>query len=477
MSEASELEILRARVAELEAQLDEGTPHAQEPMSGSAWRALTAGVLIVLACVLAPLSVASVWASAVLSDTDQYVETVAPLAEDPAVQQAIADEVTQAVLENLEVEEVTGELLETLASQEDVPPRVAAALPGLAVPLTNGVEGFVETQVERVLASDQFATVWAEVNRIAHDQVVTLLEGNAGGAVSAQDDTITLNLGPIIAEVKDRLVDQGFSLASNVPEVDRSFVLVESGAVSDAQTFYQVLTTLGVWLPLVALALLAAGVAAARDRRRALLRGALGIAAAMVLLGVVLAVARLWYVGTTPAGVLTEEAAGNVFDTLVRFLRTGVRALGILALLVALAAFLTGPSVTAARSRAALSGGIGRARGGAESAGWNTGRFGTWVWSHKRALWVTTFIAAGLVLMFWTRPSGWVVVATALVVGLVLLVLEFLATPPPMQPAPGPADVVPPAQDPPATVPRQPVPAEYGEPGTGSPEDTAPLPR
>ncbi len=46
--------------------------------------------MITLACVLAPLGVVSVWASAELSNTDAYIETVAPLAHDPAVQKAIS---------------------------------------------------------------------------------------------------------------------------------------------------------------------------------------------------------------------------------------------------------------------------------------------------------------------------------------------------------------------------------------------------
>ena len=437
MTDPDEVERLRARVAELESQIattDHAAPPAHEPGRRSRWWALGSAVLLTLACVLAPISVTSVWASAEISDTDQYVETVAPLADDPAVQRAVANEVTDAVIENLDIEQVANDLLVTLGELENVPPRLAAVLPGLAVPITNGVENFTRTQVNNVLASDQFAAVWAQVNRIAHQQVVTLLEGNEGGAVSAQGDTITLNLGPIIDQVQTRLVDQGFTLAENIPPVDRSFVLVQSGSISDAQAVYQLLNTLGVWLPFIALALFAAGVALARDRRRALLKGALGVAGAMVALGVALTVARLWYVGATPADILTEEAAGSVFDTLVRFLRTGLRALGVLALLVALAAFLTGPSTGAVRTRAALEGGVGSLRGGAEAAGWNTGRFGTWTYAHKTGLRIAAFLTGGLVVMFWTRPSAWVVVGVALVVVLALLLIEFLASPPKASP-------------------------------------------
>lgn len=454
MDETKEVERLRARVAELEAQMTktEGAapPSPEKRGRGSVWWAVSSAVLITLACVLAPLSVASVWASSELSDTEQYVETVAPLADDPAVQDALAAEITTTIFENLDVEDLTSEALAAIAAQPDVPPRVAAALPALATPIANGVQSFTRDQVDSLLASPQFAELWAQVNRVAHEQVVKLLEGNQGAAVSAQDGTITLNLAPIIEEVKTRLVAQGFDLANNIPAVDKSFVLAESDAITDAQGFYSLLNTLGVWLPIVALALFAVGVALARDRRRALLKGGLGLAAAMVVLGVALTLVRMWYVETTPAGILTAEAAGSVFDTLVRFLRTGLRAVAVLGLVVALAAFLTGPSTAAVKTRATLERGIGSAREGAESAGWDTGRVGTWTFAHRRALRIGVVIAGGLLLMFWSRPTGWVVASIALIVVLALAVIEFLATPP-VEAAPAPAEA------PHAGVPEEPV--------------------
>ena len=432
MDDPKEVERLRARVAELETHLETrgDSPPPPGKARRSVWWAVSAAILITVACVLAPLSVTSVWASNILSDTDQYVETVAPLADDPAVQDAIANEVTTAIFTNLDVEAVTTDALEAIAAQPDIPPRVAAALPGLAVPIVNGVESFTRDQVETLLASPRFATLWAEVNRIAHDQVVTLLEGNEGGAVSAQGDTITLNLAPIVAAVQDRLVARGFDLAANIPTVDRTFVLVQSDAIADAQGFYSLLNTLGIWLPVAVLVLFVAGVVLARDRRRALIKGSLGLAGAMILLGVILALGRMWYVDTTPANILTETAAGNVFDTMVRFLRTGIRAVGVLALVVAIGAFLAGPSAAAVKTRATLERSIGSAREGAEGAGWETGRVGTWTYAHKRALQVTAAIAGGLVLIFWTQPSGWVVLWIALAVVLALAVIEFLAQPP-----------------------------------------------
>jgi hypothetical protein len=389
-----------------------------------------AGLLIVTACALAPLAVTAVWASTQVSDTDEYVRTVAPLAADPAVQEVLSAEVTDAILDNVPVEEVTTALLTSVADQPDLPPRVAAAVPGLAGPITSGVESFTRTQVERLVSSDQFATLWAEVNRVAHSQVVTLLEGNEGGAVSAQGDTVTLNLGPIIEHVKKVLVAQGFSLAEKVPTVDRSFVLVQSDSVTKVQTFYRVLNNLGAWLPLVALALLAIGVFVASNRRKALLRGSLGVVAAMLVLGVALAVLRALYAQSTPGNVLTAEAAGNVFDTLVTYLRTGLRAAAVFGLLLALAAFLTGPSSASVGARSSMTRGISSLRGGARAAGWNTGRLGSWVFNHRRLLRGAVLVAGGLVLLFWTRPTSAVILGTALVVVVAVAVVEFLAQPP-----------------------------------------------
>jgi hypothetical protein len=86
--------------------------------------------------------------------------------------------------------------------------------------------------------------------------------------------------------------------------------------------------------------------------------------------------------------------------------------------------------VSAARTREALKKGIGSLRGGAESAGLNTGRFGAWTFAHKRMLLVASVVGGALVLTFWSRPTVTVVVVTAVVVLFAVGVIEFLGRPP-----------------------------------------------
>jgi hypothetical protein len=325
--------------------------------------------------------------------------------------------------------------------------------------------------VHNVVASPTFATVWNRVNRLAHASMVKLLEGNQGGVISAQGNNVTLNLGPIITVVKQRLVARGFTPASNIPTINKSFVLVRSDAVTKAQGLYRVLNTLGVWLPIITLALLAAGVALAVRTRRALAAGALGIAGSMLVLGVALAVARVLYLNAVPADVLPPTAAGDVFDTLVRFLRYSLRTVALAGLIVALGAYLTGPGTGAVRTRSAFSRGIGQLRGGAEHAGMNTGPVGAWTYAYRRWLRLGAVVIGAVVVVLWSQPNVPLILTVTGLVLVAIAIIEFLARPPTEETA-APATT--------ATVPRQATATDRpgdGEPGEpASPEPSAQKP-
>lgn len=91
----TELDRLRARVAELEADRRRGP--------GRRVRSLVAILLVVVGCVLAPLGVVAAWTADTVGDTDRYVKTVAPLASDPDIQNAVANRVTSAVMDHLDL--------------------------------------------------------------------------------------------------------------------------------------------------------------------------------------------------------------------------------------------------------------------------------------------------------------------------------------------------------------------------------------
>jgi hypothetical protein len=400
------------------------------PAGRQRWRTIVAVLLIVLGCVLAPLAGVAVWARNQVTNTDRYVRTVAPLASDPAIQAAMADQITAQIFTYLDVRGLTDQAVDALAEQ-GLPPRLADQLQGFAGPLASGIQGFVRTEVGKIVQSQAFADAWVQANRVAHQALVTALTGQGDdGAVTVEGDTVTLNLAPFIETVKQRLVEGGFGLAERIPQVNASFVLFDVKNLTQARSAFNLLNTLGVWLPIIAIVLLGIGVVVAKDHRRALVGAAVGVAVAMVGLGLVLAVFRTIYLDSVPAAVLPHDAAAVLYDTIVAYLRLGLRTILVLALVVAAGAFLTGQSTTALRTRQRLAAGIGRLRGGAEQAGWRTGPVGTWVYANKQLLRIAAVTLAALALVFWGQPTGKTILVLAGLLVVALALIEFLGQPP-----------------------------------------------
>jgi hypothetical protein len=426
--ERAELERLRAEVSTLRSQTKRGGVMT-EPAARQRWRAIVATLLIVLGCALAPLAGVAVWARNQVTNTDRYVATVAPLASDPAIQTAITDQITAQIFTYIDVQELTTEAVDALAAR-GLPPQLAGRLQALAIPLASGVESFTRTQVEKVVQSQAFADAWVQANRLAHDALVAALTGEGGGAVTVENDTVSVNLAPFIQTVKQQLVASGFTLAERIPQVNASFVLFQSEDIVRARSAFNLLNTLGNWLPVIALVLLGIGVYVAKDHRRALVGAGLGVATGMLLLALSLAIFRSIYLDAVPAAVLPHDAAAVLYDTIVRFLRAGLRTILVLGLVVAAGAFLTGQSTTAVRTRQSLAGAMGWLRGSAEGAGLRTGPVGGWVHGHRRALRIGAVVLAALALVFWSRPTGKVVIGLAVALLVVLAIIEFLARPP-----------------------------------------------
>ena len=191
----------------------------------------------------------------------------------------------------------------------------------------------------------------------------------------------------------------------------------------------RVLQIMGGWLPVIALLVAAAGVYTAFNRRHALIGAALAVFAAMLLLGIVLTVFRDVYLDHLPPGA-SSAAAGAVYDALIKFLRAGVRALGAVALVTAVGAFLSGPSRIAVLVRTSCSRSIGAGRDVAVSSGLRLGAVGRFVHRFKRGIGVAIVVVAAIVLFTWNYPTTMVVVWTAVIVLAGFAIREFLDTGP-----------------------------------------------
>lgn len=433
------LEQLREETAALETELGiaEETPPPAAPSSrGGWWRPVVATVAIILVALLAPLAVVATWAHDEIADTDRYVATVAPLADDPAIQDAVSQRITAELLARLDIQSVTRQATKALASR-GVSPNVAASLQALGTPLANAIENFVGDQVDKIVRSQQFADAWSEMNRVAHTQMVAVLTGETSDAVTVEGGAVQLNLGPVIDQVKARLADLGFALISKIPPFTAEFTVFQSDDLAKAQTAFRVLSALAHGLPIVALVLLGVAVAVARNRRRTLVVGSVVVAVSMLLLGLLLNAFRIVYLDAIPADQVPPDAAAAVYDQVVSFVRLSLRAVLVIFLAVAAVAWVTGPEPAPVAVRRGTTRALDAVRHRRDSAGLNTGPVGDFLGRYRTAIRATV---GGLVVLLYVladHPTGAWTLKLLIVAGLVLLVVELLARPPVAGPAAG----------------------------------------
>jgi hypothetical protein len=166
---------------------------------------------------------------------------------------------------------------------------------------------------------------------------------------------------------------------NKIPDVHTAFPLFPSKNLVKAQRAYRLVNDLKIVLPILTMALLGLGVVIARRHRRALIGAGLGFAASMLLLGAALMIARTIYLSSVPASVLPAGAAAAAFDILVRFIKTALRTLLVVGLVVAVGAFFTGPSAPGPRRRRSGSAagsrlGSARSAAAAKRRAWVPGR-------------------------------------------------------------------------------------------------------
>lgn len=403
----SELDALRERNEELEKARSASTAHRV----GRVARATGSAALIIIGVLCLVLMPLAIWGRNLVLDTDRYVETLTPVATDVGVQNAVIGAIDRQFQENVDVKALVAEVL---------PPRAQV----LAAPLSSAVNGLVNTVATNFVRSDAFQKLWVGINRLAHTQVKYLLTGKRPKDAAVQVDSsgkVLLDLSQVVDNVKTRLVAAGLTVASKVPAVGTTIEIADVHGLTKARKATRLLNNLANWLPWVGLVLVAGGIAAARKRRRALITTALSFGAGMIVIGIGLLIGRNLYLDGVPPDKLPRDSAAFIFDTLVRFLRYGIRLLLLVALLVALGAWVSGPSRSAVATRRFVMS-APRALGQKLS----TGPVGPFVAAHVTALRIGIVALAFIILLLGDAPSLATVIVLAVLAVVLLLVVELL---------------------------------------------------
>ncbi len=153
-----------------------------------------AGVFAFLAPFLLILGIIGSWVNNTALDTDKFVARVGPIIDQPAVQTAVSQKLGQ-------------ELVSVLNLQAKLEPVLPENIKFLAGPIASGANSFVEQQVTKIVASDQFKQSWDTALKLTQAQVAAALEGKNKNLV-VENGQVYINLIVVVNNVLQQLSTQ-----------------------------------------------------------------------------------------------------------------------------------------------------------------------------------------------------------------------------------------------------------------------------
>ncbi|MEU0760367.1 hypothetical protein ABZ351_11910 [Streptomyces microflavus] len=268
------------------------TSNTSKASAISATSVALSAVLLILLAVLVPFSALSAWVDLEIDDTDRYVAAVSPLSSDPAVQSTVTDLITDEAMRQIDLG-----------------------------PLQDTVRDFLHEAVRSFTSTEAFRTAWDTANRTAHEAVTAALDGDSGEAV-------TIDLAPVIEQVKQDLVSQGVPFADQIPVQRTEITVIGADRADSLRDSFHWLRYCSIWPAVATLVLLVlvVGIATVRGGLRAALTATAAVGAGFVLGAIVLrilvAVGRSRVLDEVPGS--DRDAAAAVVDALTASLRTTV---------------------------------------------------------------------------------------------------------------------------------------------------------
>ena len=256
--------------------------------------------LAVIAVLLATMAVDAYWLHDRIFNNEQFVESLAPLPQDPAVSTAIA---TKTV--------------EVLSASGTAEAKVAEVLPDRLAFLTPNVFDLVEEKVFdatiRLVSSDAFARVWTKGLETVHAVIIGILDGDPAYPTTGD---VGLNLEGTAGLVLDELDKQGIDLFAEIETSVGEIAFIQAEMLAGPRSLINAFHT-GVWvLPIVALLVLGLAVLIDRDRLRPIQIFGIGLAIA-ILLSLIAIRIFAGYAGGKVENEIYREAAASVWDALL----------------------------------------------------------------------------------------------------------------------------------------------------------------
>jgi len=301
---------------------------------------ILARVLVVLAALIAALSLLAGFVRYQALDNETFNDAAAELIADPTIRDQIALTLVEALYANVDVQ---------TALEEKLPPDQQ----GLAGPISAIARELADRAAIRVLERPRAQELWVRSLSTTHEQLLRVLDDDLTN-VQTEGGFVVLNLRPLVIQLGERVAIFG-RVAQKLPPDTGRIQIMEAQQLETAQELTNWLQILGRFLWFVPLALAALAIWLAGDRKRSIVRMlAIGAIAAGLLVLVARSVGGNYVVDNLVQTESVRPAAANAWEILTALLRDGGRTLVGIGLVLLLGVWLVGPGARATQVRRRL---------------------------------------------------------------------------------------------------------------------------
>ena len=316
---------------------------APSPDAAGRGALLAARILLGLATLLTVVAIFALWVDRQALNTDAWTGTSVKLLGNAQIRSALSDYLVDQLYANVDV----AAELKSLVPKELKP---------LAGPAAGGLRGVLSQAAAEALRLQRVQHAWRDANRVAHRQLVAVVEQKKQGVVRVNRGDVTLDLRPLVNDLAQQ-VGLGDVAGSKLPAAAGRLRVLRSGQIKTAQQIVRALRGLVVVLLVLVPALYAAAVALAGGRRR---RTLMAVGFCFIAAGLIVLVARGlaggYVVDALSRGGTARPAADAAWSIGTSVLVDVAVSSVVVGLPFVAAAWVAGPSGWAERVRRALAG-------------------------------------------------------------------------------------------------------------------------
>lgn len=289
----------------------------------SLWRRIASIICVSVAVIAAPLSIGSLWGSAHLTDTDGFVKTLGPLAENNDLQQLVSGQVAESISGHLQIEQrleaITGDgWLSTVIPADEIASKANEA---------------IKSATLRVVESEDFATTWESALRTSHQKTDLIFNGQSSATLDDAGN-LTFKLDEVFAGIVKTLTGFGIPDLPTGDSFDWNLKLIQNDALPTVQKIYLAVDSIGPWAIYLNAAVFIAGILLAP---KYLARGLLWLAVATGLSFIALKTLIPDFIQERLLSNVNADLARAIYDQITNGLSTSFIVTAVVAALLGVA--------------------------------------------------------------------------------------------------------------------------------------------